>query len=364
MKILIIGCGMQGRIVARDLATTSSNITIIDIDKNNLARLNIPGIRKVEFDVKDQKRLIRLMSDYDLAIGALPSNLGFYSMECAIESGIDFVDMSYSPADPFLLDREAKRAGIKIVPDAGYAPGLSNIIIGDMYRRVEKIDNLKIMVGGIPEKPIPPFNYRITWSLEDLIEEYTRPARIFKNCRVITVPALSGIEEFSIPGVGRLEAFYTDGLRTLLKTMRKIRNMEEKTIRYPGHAKIFKTLNECGFLSNRCVEINNLKIPCYEFTLKYLRKELNRGSVYDITILIIEMDNKNKRTRYRIIDHYDKKKKITSMARMTGYTCAIIARCIKDYPRYGIIPPEYLGFESGFFEFVKKELRRRGVRGI
>jgi len=364
MKILILGCGMQGRIVAKDLKNSYPGITVIDIDENNLKKLHYPGIKRIQFDIKDRKRLIRLMSDYELIIGALPARFGFYSMECAIEAGVDMVDMSYSPADPFLLDKETKKAGIKIVPDAGYAPGLSNILVGEAYKEMEKIESLKIMVGGIPEKPIPPFNYRITWSPEDLIEEYTRPARIYKNYKVIAVPALTGIEDFYIPGIGKLEAFYTDGLRTLLKTMYKIKNMEEKTIRYAGHAKIFKTLIDCGFFSEQKIKINNTEIPCKEFIFKYLKEALSRGPDYDITILMIEMEYGRKKKKYRIIDYYDRKNKITSMARMTAYTCAIIARCIKDYPGSGIIPPEYLGMDKEFCKFIKNELRKRKVKGL
>ncbi len=364
MKILILGCGMQGRIVAQDLKSSYAEITVLDIDENNLKKLACPGIKKIRFDIKDRKRLVRLMSDYDLIVGALPARLGFYSMECAIDAGVDMADMSYSPFDPFLLDNDAKKSGIRIIPDAGYAPGLSNILVGEAYKKMGKIENLKIMVGGIPQKPIPPFNYHITWSPSDLIEEYTRPARIYKNYKIVTLPALTGIEEFYIPNIGKLEAFYTDGLRTLLKTMNRIRNMEEKTIRYAGHATIFKSLIEGGLFSNKQIKINNIKISCYEFMFKYLKEELSKGPDDDLTILIVQMQAGTKMKKYCIIDYYDRKNKITSMARMTAYTCAIIARCIKDYPGCGIIPPEYLGMNPKFCAFIKKELRKRKIKGL
>jgi saccharopine dehydrogenase-like NADP-dependent oxidoreductase len=362
MKILILGCGMQGRVVAKDLKNSYPGITVIDIDENNLKKLHYPGIKRIQFDVRDRKRLVRLMSDYELIIGALPARFGFYSMECAIEAGVDMVDMSYSAEDPFLLDKEAKKARIKIIPDAGYAPGLSNILTGEGYQELKRVDHLKIMVGGIPEDPIPPFNYRITWSPSDLIEEYTRPARIYRNYRIVTVPALSGVEEFYLPGVGRLEAFYTDGLRTLLKTMQKIKNMEEKTIRYAGHSTIFKTLIDCGFFSDERVVINGKDVICADFSFHYLKKVLSKGPEYDITILLIELKGPGGVRKYRIIDHYDRRNKITSMARMTAYSCAVIARCIKDYPEFGIIPPEYLGMKREFCSFIKGELKKRRIR--
>jgi saccharopine dehydrogenase-like NADP-dependent oxidoreductase len=362
MKILILGCGMQGRIVAQDLASYPFEITVLDIDRNNLRKLNCPAIKKLQFDIKDRRKLIRLISNYDLVIGALPAKFGFYSMETAVEAGVDMVDMSYSSTDPFLLDSEAKKTKTKIIPDAGYAPGLSNILVGEAYIQMYKIEQLKIMVGGMPEKPIPPFNYHITWSPQDLIEEYTRPARIYRNHRVVVVPALTGIEELYVPGIGKLESFYTDGLRTLLKTMHKIRNMEEKTIRYPGHAKIFKTFIDCGLFSSQRVKLNNVELSSSEFMLKYLKDQLSKGSDYDLTVLLIELKGQNQVRRYRIIDHYDKKNKITSMARMTAYSCAVISRCIQQYPEYGIIPPEYLGMKPKFCDFIKKELRKRTIK--
>jgi len=364
MKVLILGCGMQGRVVAQALTGFTDKITVLDIDKNNLSQLKIPGIKKLQFDIKSQKKLIRLMSNYDLIIGALPAKFGFYSWECALDAGVDIVDMSYSPNDPFLLDKEAKKARIKIVPDAGFAPGLSNVLVGEGYNQMERIDHLKIMVGGIPEKPVPPFNYRITWSPQDLIEEYTRPARIYKNFKILTVCALTGIEEFYIPDIGKLEAFYTDGLRTLLKTMQKIKNMEEKTIRYCGHATIFKNLIDWKFFSDTPIKINNIEVPCREFTFRYLKNELSKGSEYDLTILFIQLKGSKELRQYRIIDYYDKKTHTTSMARMTAYSCAIIARCLKDYPKNGVIPPEYLGMVPDFCNFIKTELKKRGIKII
>ncbi len=178
----------------------------------------------------------------------------------------------------------------------------------------------------------------------------------------MTVPALTGIEQFSVPGVGRLESFYTDGLRTLLKTMRKIRNMEEKTIRYCGHAMLFKNLIACGFFSNAPIKLKNTEIPCREFTLRYLQNELSKGPEYDLTVLIIRLKGQGQTRAYQIIDYYDKKNQITSMARMTAYTCAVLARCIKSYPRYGVIPPEYLGMVPDLCNYIKTELKNSGIK--
>ncbi|MEO0143061.1 MAG: saccharopine dehydrogenase C-terminal domain-containing protein [candidate division WOR-3 bacterium] len=362
MDICVLGCGMQGRVAAVELSK-NHNVTVLDINCSNLKQLKkIPRIKTLEFDVTEGKKLCRFLKNFDIVLGALPSSLGFYSLECALKAKKDIVDMSYLPEDPFILDRFAKRLKIRIVVDAGFAPGLSNILVGETYREWGRIDTLKIVVGGIPQKPLPPFYYRITWSPADLIEEYLRPARILKNYKLTVVPALTGIEEFTLRGVGRLECFYTDGLRTLLKTIKGARNMEEKTIRYPGHAELFKRFIDCKFFSDEVVELRGKKIRVKEFALEFLRNLLSRGDEKDISILIIEMGLGRRKKKYLIVDRYDTRRNITSMARMTAYTGATITEVIKKYPRYGIIPPEYLGFEKKLCNEIKSTLRKRGIK--
>lgn len=388
MKILVLGCGMQGRVAARDLAQAGHRVTILDSNPANLKFLtDAKGIKAMRFDVKEKNQLVGFIKKFDIVLGALPAALGFYAMKSAVDAGIDMVDMSYLAEDPFLLDREARKKGIKIVPDAGFCPGLSNILIGEASCQLGKISRLRVLVGGIPQNPIPPFNYRITWSPADLIAEYTRPARIVKNYKIVTLPALSGIEEFRLPKVGRLECFYTDGLRTLLKTFKNVKNMEEKTIRYPGHARLFKTMIDWGFLTALPYRVKDKATKPDEYTVDFLKSVLSKGDEKDLSILIIEIHpvrdpvpkrvpgNKLRRVeaysngvkakkqtrKYTCVDYYDEKDKITSMARMTAYTGSIITQCIKEYPKSGVIPPEYLGMEKGIADFIRSELKDRKI---
>ncbi|MEO0083493.1 MAG: saccharopine dehydrogenase C-terminal domain-containing protein, partial [candidate division WOR-3 bacterium] len=275
MNICILGSGIQGRVVAQDLAESNHQVTVIDNNQNNLKK-NVESLRITTklFDVTNKEKLIKFIEEFDIVVGALPSNLGFYLMKCAIKAGVDLVDLSYAAENPFLLDKQAKKNKVRIVPDAGFAPGLSNILIGEAHRELGKIDNLRILVGGIPQNPHPPFNYKYTWSPSDLIAEYTRPARIVKHHKFLTVEALSGIENFSIPKIGTLECFYTDGLRTLMHTFKDIKNMEEKTIRYAGHAELMKELLKYGFLPNEDNPFTNDQIKPKDFILDFLNKEL------------------------------------------------------------------------------------------
>jgi len=362
MKIVVLGAGMQGSIAAQDLAGAGFKVTVLD---NNISRLRLLKrhlpIKAQQFNVKSKVKCIKHMKNFDLIIGALPAALGYYTMECAVAAGVDCVDMSYSSEDPLKLHTKAQNAKVRIVPDAGFAPGLSNILVGETYQQFNGIDKLRILVGGVPQNAVPPFYYRITWSPTDLIEEYTRPARIIKNTENITVDALSGIETVTFPKVGKLECFYTDGLRTLLSTIKNVDTMEEKTIRYPGHAELFKTIIACGFFSDQQVRCGKQMMSIKSISTEYLRVMLSQGEEQDISIMEIEIKKGKNNRRYRCIDYYDTKNKITSMARMTAYTCSIIAQCIKHYPEYGVVPPEYLGMNKKICQFIKSELKKRKI---
>lgn len=362
MKICLLGAGNQGRVVAFDLSASGHLVTVLDNDLENLLRLKRrKNIKPLLFDVRDKRRLVKFLCDFEMVVGALPGNFGFYAMECAIAAGVDMVDMSYLPEDPFLLNEKAKKRRVRVVPDAGFAPGLSNILVGETNREWKRIDSLRILVGGLPQRPVAPFNYYLTWSVVDLLEEYTRPARMRKSFKIVTVPALSGVEKFNLPGIGKLEAFYTDGLRTILKTFPNIKDMEEKTIRYPGHAQLFKAIMEAGFLGEREIKLENQKIRPKDFTLLLLRDYLTKGDGRDMAILIVELKHQERMRRYLCVDYYDEERKMTAMARMTGYTCSIITQCLKNYPDFGIIPPEYLGQDERLSKFIKKELKKRGI---
>jgi len=362
MNICVVGAGMQGRIAARDLKAAGYEVTVFDNDKKSLQFVREKfGLKVKKVDVTDRQRFVTLIKRFDIVVGALPAALGFYTMKCAVAAGVDLVDLSYASEDPFLLDGKARNRKVKIVPDAGFAPGLSNILVGEAYREMKGIESLRILVGGIPQVPQPPFNYRITWSPADLVEEYTRPTRIVRNKKTVIVETLSGVEEFNQPPIGRLECFYTDGLRTLLRTMKGVRNMEEKTIRYPGHARLFKTIIECGFLSDQILPYKKRTVNLKEINLVYLWNVLKKGSEKDISILKIEIRKGGKKRKYVCIDYYDKKNSITSMARMTAYTGSIITQCIKTYPGYGVIPPEYLGMKKQLCCFIKAELKKRNI---
>ncbi|MDW7987598.1 MAG: saccharopine dehydrogenase NADP-binding domain-containing protein [candidate division WOR-3 bacterium] len=191
MKVALLGCGAQGKAIAYDLA--ANNHSVLAIDQNEKACRSLKNLPKrvannilaKTCDVEDKQKLGSLIQNVDIIVSALPGRYGKYIWKLAIETKKNLVDISYAPDDPFGLDKEAQRRNIKIVVDAGFAPGLSNILIGNAYTKLAPIEKITIYVGGLPQKPKLPLKYTLTWSIEDLIEEYTRPARIIRDYKIV-----------------------------------------------------------------------------------------------------------------------------------------------------------------------------------
>ena len=239
MRILILGYGNIGSVLAGDLAGSMPSAECVIAGRHrkraeetaaSINRKNVTGMR---LDANNYRALVDAMKKSDLVIGTLPGDVGYQSVRAAIDAKVDMVDVSFMPENPLTLDGDAVKAGVTIVPDCGVAPGISNLLVGHTISKLDEVESIRIMVGGLPEEPVPPLGYVVTWSVANLLDEYSRTAKIVKNGKVVEVAALTGLEEVEFPGVGKLEAFYTDGLRTLLHTVEGVKNMSEKTLRYP-----------------------------------------------------------------------------------------------------------------------------------
>ncbi|MFN3693872.1 MAG: saccharopine dehydrogenase family protein, partial [Ignavibacterium sp.] len=319
-KITVLGCGLVGSAIAIDLCR-DYNVTVADIDYEKLqeVQLNNP-LRIIQSDFLIINELKRIVNDSDLVISAVPGPIGFRVLNSLIELNKNIVDISFFAEDPYVLSDEAKKRNLTAVIDCGVCPGLSNIILGYHYKR-NKITSYKVYVGGLPKNPLPPFNYKAPFSPSDVIEEYTRPARFVKDGKVITKEALSDVEIIEFPEAGKLEAFNTDGLRTLLRTV-KIPNMIEKTLRYPGHSALIKAFQDAGFFSKEKMLMNGVEISPIDFTSKLLYKQwkLEKGEK-EFTVMKIVIESDSETIEYNLYDEYDEKTETTSMARTTGYTC-------------------------------------------
>lgn len=347
---------MIGRVLAQELALNGAEVVVGDREKRN-----VPGCRYAKIDVTDQPSLIKSMKEGYAAISsAVPGHLGFGVMEAAVKAGVDLVDVSFGEQNPLKLDEKAKNAGIIIVPDCGVAPGLSNFLVGVGVSRIRDPEEAHIKVGGLPEKPTPPLNYKLVFSAEALVDEFTRKARIVKNGRIVQVEALTGLETFDFPGVGKLECFYTDGLRTLVDTM-KLKEMDEKTIRYPGHVDKIKTMVDIGLFAS---EPEILGVKPREFMEEFITStmRLKKGEK-DITILEVEVRGGGGSVKFQMLDKFDEKSGISSMSRTTGYPIAILSLLVakKQIDKKGVVPLEILGQDENASSMILRELKERKI---
>jgi len=374
MKVLVLGCGRIGSVAAEDIAESMSSIEVVVADKNEARAKEVAekigrgNVSWIQLDAANNKKLVDSLKDFDIAMGFLPGKLGYCLAEACIDVRSDLVDVSYMSENPSKLNDNAIKANVTIVPDCGLAPGISNILVGHATGKLDKVQAVHIMVGGLPEKPVPPLGYVITWSPENLVDEYMRKATIVKEGRKVEVEALSGLEDVEFSGVGKLEAFYTDGLRTLLHTIEDVYDMWEKTLRYPGHAKKIKLLRALGFFEEDHIYVEGVRVSPRKVTVKLLEQKLWKPEVKDIAVLKVEVSGvKNDRqTRYiyHLLDYYDKKRGKTAMARTTAYPASIIAQLIlkKALKEKGVVPMEKIGTNNVLFQLFLDELEKRGIR--
>jgi saccharopine dehydrogenase-like NADP-dependent oxidoreductase len=373
MRALIAGCGNIGSVAAEDLAKSmkSTDVVVADNDKAKAKtiaeKVGKDNVSWIQVDVTNPKELVKTLKGFDLIMGFLPGKLGYGLAEACIEAGKDLVDVSYMAENPLALDEKAVGVGVTIVPDCGLAPGISNVLVGHAVGKLDKVNAVYIMVGGLPEKPVPPLGYTITWSPESLIDEYTRKAGIVKKGKKAEVEALSGLEGVDFPNVGKLEAFYTDGLRTLMDTIRA-EEMWEKTLRYPGHAEKIKTLEALGFFDEKEISVNGLDLSPRKLTVRLLAEKLWRPEIRDIVALKVEVSGvKNgQRTDYvcHLLDFYDQERGITAMARTTAFPASIVAQLIlkSAIKKKGVVPPEKIGMCEELYRTFVDELGKHDIR--
>ena len=365
-NIIVLGSGMVGRAIAIDLSRNYP-VTAVDINPVALDLLaSYPNINPLRFDLTQMDGIRSLVQGYNLVIGAVPGHLGFEVLKQVISAGKNVVDISFFPENPFLLDTLAKQHNVTAVVDCGVAPGLGNIILG-YHNRIMDVDRFVCLVGGLPLRRKWPWQYATVFSPPDVIEEYVRPARFMQQGKMVTREALSDPELVEFDEVGTLEAWNSDGLRTLLTTMH-IPDMIEKTLRYPGTIEYLRVLRESGFFSSEEVAIGNHKIKPVDLSSILLSKqwELKPGEE-DFTVMRITISGskKEKRQQYtcHLFDRYDRETGTLSMARTTGYTCSAVATLILEQGNLhpGICPPEFIGEDPCRFEYIIRYLRERNV---
>jgi saccharopine dehydrogenase-like NADP-dependent oxidoreductase len=365
MKIAVLGSGMVGSAMALDLAS-QHDVNVFDINEQNLLRLQQrnPLIGITVADLKQRERFAEWFAEFDYVVIAVPGFMGFDTVKAVIEAGKNIVDISFFPENALELDALAKQKGVTVITDCGVAPGMSNYIIG-RYNEEMEISSFEIYVGGLPKIRKKPFEYKAPFSPVDVIEEYTRPARIMENGHIVVKPALTELEWMQFDGLGTLEAFNTDGLRSLLFTMPHIKNQKEKTLRYPGHVDLIIALREAGFLSEEPVNINGLHLTPLHFTSKILFNEWKLGEEEEeLTVMKVIVRGKDgSAVTYDMLDRYDPETKISSMSRSTGYVATATLNMLAAglFKETGVFPPELVGRHKACFDFVLNYLGERNV---
>ena len=356
-SIIILGGGMVGSAIARDLKESNYNITVADWKDGVQSYLAPFDINYMKLDFLNNDALKKAIENFDLVIGAVPGFMGYEILKTVLDTGKNIVDISFMPEDSRELIYLAKKNGVTAITDAGVAPGISNLLFGKALFEFDQLHSANCYVGGLPQNPQPPWWYKSVFSPIDVIEEYTRPARFVLNGKMITKPAMTDIEEITFDNIGTLDAFNSDGLRSLLDM--PIPNMVEKTLRYPGHIQKIIDLKNNGYFGSE--KINNTA----ESLINDWTPE--KGD-YDQTIMRLEFvgikDGKELTETFDLIDYFDKQKMITSMARTTGYTCAAVANIILsgDFKQNGVFTLENFGEETKLVDNILHYLSERNIQ--
>lgn len=367
MNVAILGAGMVGSTMAIDLSK-KFNVTSFDISEKNLSALKgHTNIKLQQADLSDYESYPVMLKDAELVVSAVPGFMGYKVLEAVIHTGKNVVDISFFPENALDLDALAKAKNVTAIVDCGVAPGMGNLILG--YHNEEmQIETFECFVGGLPRQRIKPYEYKAPFSPIDVIEEYTRPARYVENGHIVIRPAMSETELIDFEKAGTLEAFNTDGLRSIIYTMAHIPNMKEKTLRYPGHIELMTALQKGGFFSHETIKVKDKELRPIDVTCALLfdKWKLNPGEE-EFTIMQINIsgkkDDKKIKISYSLYDEYDAATNMSSMSRTTGYACTAALNLVAEklFTEKGVFPPELVGRHAQCFDFMMKYVADRNV---
>lgn len=337
MRFLVIGAGLQGYAAAFDLARTRGVTEVVVADSNGArareaaARLNAgtAAVRAEILDVSNEPRLADRLRGFDVVISAVPYFLNLVLTRAAIEARVSFCDLGGNTdlvREQEALDREAKAAGVAVVPDCGLAPGMANVLASAGIARLDRAESVKIRVGGLPLKPRPPLEYMVVFSMHGLLNEYLGKATVIRRGRLATVETLTEVEELEFPKpVGRAEAFVTlGGASTMPWTYAgKVKMLDYKTVRYPGHAAKIRLLRDLGLLEKEPILVDGVSISPRSVFAAAAEPRFKFPGEPDLVVMRVQVQGlKSGRRReivFEMLDRMDKKNGITAMMRTTAY---------------------------------------------
>ena len=372
-KAVVLGAGMVGTLMARDLARDGEfSVTLADRSDKSLAAAQArmesgSSITTEVCDLSNADTLHRLAKSHDVVLGALSSHLGYEALHALCQTGKPYADISFMPEDALHWHDLAKEHGSTCVVDCGVAPGMSNLLAGAGVAALDRADEIEIYVGGLSKERRWPFEYKAGFSPADVIEEYTRPARYVVDGKVVTFEALSEPELMDFDGLGTLEAFNTDGLRSLIDTL-DVPNMKEKTLRYPGHIELMRVFRETGLFDKGLIQVDGQTVSPLAVTsaLLFPKWQFEEGEE-DLTVMRItvkgEKAGKTKTMCWDLFEPYSHTERATSMSRTTAYPCTLMARMLLDgtVSEPGVYAPEQLASNPVVIERMLSGLKDRGI---
>jgi len=363
-EVALIGFGNIGQAVAIDLVNSGFHPKVVDVSNERLKLASTKfGLETLKLDVSKDSSL-DILREFNVVITALPGSVAYSVLSKLSNLGVNVVDVSYFPESPWSLDPIARKKGSLIIVDAGWAPGLSNILLGYFHSKFGGLNIGRIYVGGLSLNPMAPLGLALTWSFEDLVDEYIRPAKAIINGSETSLDPLSNIGEINIPNLGLFEYFASDGIRTMLKTFSGVKELIEYTLRHRGHLEIMSSLKKIGMLSREPFRINGLEIPMNLLTAKILRRIL-LSDIEDRAVMYIEAYSTTGVCRKFFMDiKYDHSLKMTAMAKVTGFTQSTIAKMVLDgiITGKGLMPPEAIGMNLDYFKVFRGIIEGKGIK--
>jgi lysine 6-dehydrogenase len=373
MKIAVIGAGLMGRAAVFDLARASNveQVGVFDVDgrlAQDVANKFGNGIAvAAPLDAGDEAAATAALKGYQSVLSCVTYRYNPSLTRAAIANGCHFVDLGGNNdvvRSQFEMSAEAQKANVVVIPDCGLAPGMVSILVADGIAKLDTVSSVKIRVGGLPQSPRPPLNYQMVFSAEGLINEYWEPCVIIEDGKKRTVNPMSATELLSFDGIGKLEAFYTSGgTSTLPDTFEgKVDFLDYKTIRYPGHCQLFKTMLEIGLASRTKIKVDDQMVEPRALLKAVLDKNLSFGDP-DLVLVRVTIEGEqgdvSKSIVYEIVDRQDSKTGLTAMMRTTAFPAAIIAwmAASGQIEQRGTVPQE-IAVNPGIFI---PQLKKRGI---
>jgi lysine 6-dehydrogenase len=376
MKMLVLGAGLQGCACAYDLLQQPavSQVTLADLRPDTLPPF-LTGdwkgrLRQVRLDVTDLAAVQETMRGHAAVMSAIPYYYNGPMARAAVEAGCHFSDLGGNTEIVFeqkKLHEQALAKGVSVIPDCGLAPGMVNILAAEGIRRLDRVEEVRIYVGGLPQSPEPPLNYQIVYSLEGALDYYTTPSWVLRGAKPVQVDALSEVEPVDFPApVGTLEAFHTGGgISTLPFAYEgKVDVMEYKTLRYPGHVAVMRPIRELGLLGSKPLEVKGQTVVPRDVFIAAVHPKLHKPQGRDLVALQVQVSGQKggraDTVRFRLIDYFDAEHGISAMMRTTGYSLSVTGQMQADgrITEKGVRTPD----EAVPFRAYVEELGRRGVR--